>query len=70
MAQLNAITVHVDVDIAPVRAKLRRILSLAREVNQELAQLDEQSVRQVEYITELRRQLSQYRIRVQLEEEQ
>lgn len=70
MAQPQTLQVHIDVDIAPVRAKLRRILSLAREVNQELAHLDEQSVRQVEYITELREQLAQYRIQVQLEEEQ
>jgi hypothetical protein len=69
MAQLNTVHVHVELDVAPVRAKLRRILALTREVNQELAQLDERSATREEQITELRAQLAEYRIGFQLEGE-
>ncbi len=68
MAQPQSLELHVNVDISPVRAKLRRILALAKEVNVELAQIDERDAVKNAQIAELREQLKELRIGFQLEE--
>ncbi len=63
MAQLEAI--RVDIDVAPARATLRRLMALAKDLNIELAKLDEN---QQEYIAALEARVAEFNIRFQLEE--
>lgn len=64
MAQLEA-AIRVDIDVAPARATLRRLMALAKDLNIELAKLDEN---QQEYIAALEARLAEFNIRFQLEE--
>jgi len=72
MAKLNGeYPVFINVDVSEARSKLRRLMGLARETSQALAQLDEQIARsaevQRERIQELETQLAEYKIQLELE---
>ena len=63
MAQPDStVTVRIDADLTPLRRKVKAILSLAREANQELAALEERWA-----ATEAK--LAEFGIRLVLEEQ-